>query len=53
MTSDAHNLRSRFENMAKTAEEENQKKAEEERARRQKRDQMERQGQVKKEVRHK
>ncbi|CAI9582641.1 unnamed protein product [Staurois parvus] len=50
MTSGAQNLRSRFENMAKTAEEENQKKAEEERARRQKRDKVERQEQVKKEV---
>ncbi|ETE56231.1 Src substrate cortactin [Ophiophagus hannah] len=32
------NLRQRFENMAKTAEEENKKKAEEERARRQARE---------------
>ncbi|KAM3927499.1 src substrate cortactin-like [Leptodactylus fuscus] len=50
MTSGAHNLRSRFENMAKVAEEENRQKAEEERARRQKKDKMEREAQLKKET---
>ncbi|XP_073508735.1 src substrate cortactin-like isoform X1 [Phyllobates terribilis] len=51
MTSGAQNLRSRFENMAKVAEEENRQKADEERARRQKKDQMEREAQTKKESR--
>ncbi|XP_063782693.1 src substrate cortactin-like [Pseudophryne corroboree] len=50
MTSGAQNLRSRFENMAKTAEEENRLKAEEERARRQKREKMEREEKLKKEI---
>lgn len=50
MTSGAHNLRSRFENMAKLAEEENRQKAEEEKARRQKKDNIEREAQVKKET---
>ncbi|XP_073435418.1 hematopoietic lineage cell-specific protein-like isoform X1 [Dendrobates tinctorius] len=49
LTSGAQNLRSRFENMAKVAEEENRQKAEEERARRQKKDKMEREAQAKKE----
>ncbi|XP_062989826.1 hematopoietic lineage cell-specific protein isoform X3 [Elgaria multicarinata webbii] len=43
----AGNLRQRFENMAKSAEEENQKRAEEERARHQAREQRERQEQQK------
>ncbi|KAM4036134.1 hematopoietic lineage cell-specific protein-like isoform 2-T2 [Anomaloglossus baeobatrachus] len=47
MTSGAQNLRSRFENMAKVAEEENRQKAEEERARRLKKDKVEREAQVK------
>ncbi|CAJ0920706.1 unnamed protein product [Ranitomeya imitator] len=51
MTSGAQNLRSRFENMAKVAEEENRQKAEEERTRRQKKDKMERDAQAKKESR--
>ncbi|KAM9313252.1 src substrate cortactin-like [Gastrophryne carolinensis] len=50
MTSGAQNLRSRFEKMAKTAEEENKKRAEEEREKRQKREKLEKEGQVKKEV---
>ncbi|XP_069836051.1 hematopoietic lineage cell-specific protein-like [Dendropsophus ebraccatus] len=50
MTSGAQNLRSRFENMAKVAEEENRQKAEEERTRRQKKDKMEREAQVKRET---
>lgn len=40
-TSGAGKLKSRFENMAKTAEEENRKRAEEERARRQARERRE------------
>ncbi|KAG8576500.1 hypothetical protein GDO81_009884 [Engystomops pustulosus] len=47
MTSGAQNLRSRFENMAKVAEEENRQKAEEEKARRQKKDKLERETQEK------
>ncbi|XP_075711243.1 src substrate cortactin-like [Rhinoderma darwinii] len=47
MTSGAQNLRSRFENMAKVAEEENRQKAEEERGKRQKKDKIERDAQVK------
>ncbi|XP_075064552.1 hematopoietic lineage cell-specific protein-like isoform X2 [Mixophyes fleayi] len=50
MTSGAQNLRSRFENMAKTAEQENRQKAEEERERRQKKDKLEREGNRKKET---
>ncbi|KAM4747949.1 src substrate cortactin-like [Rhinophrynus dorsalis] len=50
MTSGAHNLRSRFENIARTAEEENRQRAEEERMRRQKRDQQEREGQSNRET---
>ncbi|XP_063305246.1 src substrate cortactin-like [Pelobates fuscus] len=49
MTSGAHDLRSRFENIARTAEEENRQRAEEEKMRRQKRDKEER-GQIKKEI---
>ncbi|KAG8440146.1 hypothetical protein GDO86_006082 [Hymenochirus boettgeri] len=42
MTSGTHNLRSRFENIAQTAEEENRQRAEEERIRREKKDRMDR-----------
>ncbi|XP_006038653.1 hematopoietic lineage cell-specific protein-like isoform X3 [Alligator sinensis] len=45
-SSGASSLKSRFEGMAKSAEEENRKKAEEERARRQAREQRERQAQA-------
>lgn len=50
MTSGAHNLRSRFENMARTAEEENKQKAEEERVRRQKKEKQEKELQLKREI---
>uniref|UniRef100_A0A8C5MSI3 SH3 domain-containing protein n=2 Tax=Leptobrachium leishanense TaxID=445787 RepID=A0A8C5MSI3_9ANUR len=50
MTSGASNLRSRFENIARTTEEENRQRAEEEKLRRQKRDKIER-GHEKKEER--
>ncbi|XP_053318246.1 src substrate cortactin-like isoform X2 [Spea bombifrons] len=49
LTSGTHDLRSRFENMAKTAEEENHQRAEEEKIRRQKREKEER-GQITREI---
>ncbi|KAM8974598.1 src substrate cortactin-like isoform 2-T2 [Pelodytes ibericus] len=49
MTSGAQDLRSRFENIARTAEEENRQRVEDEKLRRQKREKEER-GQIKREI---